>query len=296
MSVLLFRRFKDQIVTMSLRGILVGVLILSAGLLGILLLKSAPMISDFPLSKLIFSAAWNPWKGQFGLSAFIVASLGVAIIALIFASPVSLLAALYLSECANRRLRNALRLPIDILAGVPSVVFGLVGVIVIIPSVSILSRLCGRDTTGYSILSGGILLAIMIMPYILSLSLEVLLSLPAEAREAAIALGATRWETVRHVVLKRSVVGLVAAVVLGFARAFGETIAVMMVVGNVAKIPHSAFDPAYPLPALIANNFGELMSIPRFDSALFLAALVLMIIVGIFSLAAQAVLHHIGRI
>jgi phosphate transport system permease protein len=295
MSVLPRRKLTDGLATRGIRGALLLVLTFAGGMLGILMFKAFPLLRESSLASLLLSTAWHPWQGTFGLGAFILASVEVALIALAIATPLSLLGALYLSECAGKRLRNLLRLPIDVLAGVPSVVFGLFGVVAVVPSVAAFGRLCGVDTTGYSLLAGGVLLAIMIMPFILSLSVEVFLSLPAEARETALALGATRWETVRHVVLKRARAGLVAAVVLGFARAFGETIAVMMVVGNVARMPHSLFDPAYPLPALIANNYGELMSIPRFDSALFLAALVLMAVVGLFSLAAQVVLHRLGR-
>jgi phosphate transport system permease protein len=127
----------------------------------------------------------------------------------------------------------------------------------------------------------------MVTPIIISVSAEVLLNIPREARESALALGATRLETVQHVVLKIARRGILAAVVLGFARAFGETMAVMMVAGNVASVPSSLFDPSYPLPALIANNYGEMMSIPLYDSALLLAALILMVVVGAGSLAAH---------
>ena len=114
-------------------------------------------------------------------------------------------------------------------------------------------------------------------------------------RDASLALGATRWETVKHVVLRRGAQGLIAAVVLGFSRAFGETMAVLMVVGNVARVPKSLFDPAYPLPALIANNYGEMMSIPQTESALMFSALVLLLVVLAFNFAARLILTRIER-
>jgi phosphate transport system permease protein len=138
-------------------------------------------------------------------------------------------------------------------------------------------------------------LAIMVIPFIISVTVEVLLTVPWEARQSALALGTTRWETIRYVVLRHSRQGIIAAVVLGFARAFGETIAVMMVVGNVVRLPHSPFDPAYPLPALIANNYGEMMSIPFYDSALLLAALILMFVVGLLSLGANLTLASLSK-
>jgi phosphate transport system permease protein len=130
----------------------------------------------------------------------------------------------------------------------------------------------------------------MVAPVIISIADEVLRGVPVAMREASLAVGATRWETVKHVSLRYAAPGLVASVVLGFSRAFGETMAVLMVVGNVATSPKSVFDPAYPLPALIANNYGEMMSIPLYDSALLLAALILMVTVLAFNLAAQGVL------
>ena len=119
---------------------------------------------------------------------------------------------------------------------------------------------------------------------------EVLRSVPTGVREAALALGATQWEMVAHVTVRQAAPGLVAAVVLGFARAFGETMAVLMVVGNVVQAPDSLLAPAYPLPALIANNYGEMMSVPMYDSALLFAALLLLVVVLVFNLLAQGVL------
>jgi phosphate transport system permease protein len=117
---------------------------------------------------------------------------------------------------------------------------------------------------------------------------------PIEARESAFALGTTKWEAVKYVILRSARRGIFAAIGLGFTRAFGETIAVMMVVGNVVQIPTSIFDPAYPLPALIANNYGEMMSIPLYDSALLFAALILMLVVGGFSTMTHLILHKTG--
>jgi phosphate transport system permease protein len=119
----------------------------------------------------------------------------------------------------------------------------------------------------------------MIFPTIIHVSLEVFASIPVALREASLSLGATRWETVHHVVLRKGAQGILAASILGLSRAFGETMAVLMVVGNVPVVPKSLFAPGYPLPALIANNYGEMMSIPLYDSALMLAALVLLIVV-----------------
>ncbi|PKN18689.1 MAG: phosphate ABC transporter permease subunit PstC [Deltaproteobacteria bacterium HGW-Deltaproteobacteria-6] len=259
-----------------------------------LFIKSLPILDKTSLGELLLSSSWHPLKGEFGFYPFIISTIEVTTIAMTLAIPVCLLAAIFLSEYAHARIREFLRLIIDILAGIPSVVYGLCGVIVVVPFVKYIGQLLGYQTTGYSLLSGGIVLAVMVSPFIISVSVEVLRSVPFEARESTLALGATKWEAIKYVVLKSSLRGIIAAVVLGFSRAFGETIAVLMVVGNVAAVPQTLFDPAYPLPALIANNYGEMMSIPLYDSALLLAALVLMLVVGIFSLTAHFTLLRMG--
>ena len=243
----------------------------------------------------ILGSDWRPSQGRFGLLPFLAGSLGVTGVAMFLAGPLSILAAAYLSEHAGRRLRGLLRPAIDVLAGVPSVVFGLFGVVLVVPGVALLGRLLGRTLPGFSVLAGGIVLAVMILPFVLSLSLDVFLAIPREAREAAMALGATRWETLRGVLFRAALPGLVAAQVLGLARAFGETMAVVMVVGNVARMPTGLLDPACPVPALLANTYGEMMSVPRYEGALMLAALLLMVVVGGSSLAARLMLRYLQR-
>ena len=135
----------------------------------------------------------------------------------------------------------------------------------------------------------------MIFSTIIHVSLEVFASIPVALRETSLSLGATRWETVRHVVLRKGAQGILAAAILGLSRAFGETMAVLMVVGNVPLVPKSLFQPGYPLPALIANNYGEMMSIPLYDSALMLAALVLLAVVLIASILGRWILVKAER-
>jgi phosphate transport system permease protein len=266
-----------------------------AGVIAIvLIIKAKPLLAHISIVELLLSSDWHPMKGHFGFYPFIVSSLEVTAIAMILSIPVCLLSAIYLSEYAHRRFREFARLAIDILAGIPSVIYGLFGVIVVVPFVRAIGNAWGVETTGYSLLAGGIILAIMVSPFIISLSLEVFRMVPIEARESAFALGTTKWEAVKYVILKSARRGIFAAIGLGFTRAFGETMAVMMVVGNVVKIPTSIFDPAYPLPALIANNYGEMMSIPLYDSALLFAALILMIVVGGFSTMSHFILHKTG--
>jgi phosphate transport system permease protein len=258
----------------------------------IILVKAWPILAIMPLDDLLFSTVWQPLRGKFGFLPFIFGSIAVTVLAMFMALPVCLLSAVYITEYLNQSLRRWLRLLIDILAAIPSVIYGLFGILTVVPAVRWAGECLGGQSAGYSLLAAGVVLAMMVSPFIISLSIDVLLSVPREARESALALGATRWEVIRHVLLKTARPGIVAAVILGLARAVGETMAVMMVAGNVANIPTSLFDPVYPLPALIANNYGEMMSIPSYDSALMFAALILMVIVGGFSFAAHVTLSR----
>jgi phosphate transport system permease protein len=290
-----WRRIKDRIAGKSMfLAVLFAntiVLFITAGLF----LKSWPILAQKPIFHLLLSSSWSPLKGRFGLYPFIIGTVEVTAIAMILSVPVCLLSAVYLSEYAHRRFRELTRFVLDVMAAIPSVIYGLWAVWVVVPFVSILGEGLGSATTGYSLLAGGIILAIMVSPIIISVSMEVLSSVPLQAREAALALGATRWEAIKHVIFRKASHGILSAILLGFARAFGETIAVLMVVGNVPRVPSSLFDPAYPLPALLANNYGEMMSVPLYDSALLLSALMLLLVVACFSVTAHLTLLRIGK-
>jgi len=289
------RQIKELLALVSGRAVLIFINALVLFIFCGLLLKTFPILNVVSFSDLLFSSSWYPMKKEFGLFPFLISTLAVTGLAMAIAVPVCLLCTIYLSEYTGKRFREAARLVIDILAGIPSVIYGLCGVLVIVPFVARLGEMVDISTTGYSLLAGGLVLAVMVIPFIISISVDVLRMIPDPVRESAFALGATRWETVKYVVLKKARRGLLAAVVLGFARAFGETMAVLMVVGNVAQVPSSIFDPAYPLPALIANNYGEVMSIPLYDSALMSAALILMLVVAAFSFSAHYALLRIGE-
>lgn len=250
---------------------------------GGLLWKSMDLLRTNSLSSLLFSSDWFPMEGKFGFLPFIVSSLSVTGLAVLMTIPLCLFPAIHLSFFMRPRLLKIMRPVIDILAGIPSVVYGVWGVIVIVPFVSdVLSPLVGKSSMGYSILAGAIVLAIMCIPYILNMLLEVFRQIPNELAEASLSLGATKWETIKHVFLRKGAAGILSAFGLGFSKALGETIALMMVVGNVVQIPKSVFDAGYPLPALVANNYGEMMSIPSYESALmFGSALLLVLIVSI---------------
>jgi phosphate transport system permease protein len=258
--------------------------------------RSRPILAQKPIGELLFSTSWHPLRGEFGFFPFITGTLWVTGVAVAIAIPLCLLTAIYLSEYAHRWVREWTKPLIDLLAGIPSVVYGVWGVLVIVPLVKdYLAPLFGTFSSGYSVLAAGIVLAIMVFPVIIHVSVEVFRSVPYEVREASLALGATKWQTVKHVVMRKALPGVIAAIVLGLSRAFGETMAVLMVAGNVAKAPSSILDPAYPLPALIANNYGEMLSVPLYDSALLLASLALLMVVLFFNMMSRVILVRVER-
>jgi phosphate transport system permease protein len=293
------------VITRRLRDLVASKLMLSATIFScsivfiiafVLVQKSMPILTTRPLGQILLSSSWHPWNGEFGFLAFIAGTLWVTMIAIALALPSSVLTAIYLAEYAPSRIRGIIMPMIDLLAGIPSVIYGLWGVIFVAPLIrDRIAPLAGVTTTGYTVLTGGIVLAIMVFPIIIFISEEVIRAVPQDIREASLSLGATKWQTTKHAVLRSALPGIIAATILGFGRAFGETMAVLMVVGNVPKVPSSIFDPGYPLPALIANNYGEMMSIPSFDSALMLAALILLFLVLMFSVLAGLVLVRAKR-
>lgn len=303
----LSRRKKD-----GLAARLMGLLTLSAMLLVPLIalalfLRARPILAVKPLGELLSSTTWHPLRGEFGFFPFIMGTLWVTGVAMFIAIPPSLLVAIYLAEYAPQRFRTLAKPLIDLLAGIPSVVYGVWGMLTVVPFVQrsvapALNRWLGvlglfrtDNPTGYGVLAGGLVLAVMILPIIIAVGDEVIRAVPQGLREASLALGATRWQTIKSVVLRRAWPGVMAAVVLGLSRAFGETMAVLMVVGNVPQVPHSIFDAAYPLTALIANNYGEMMSIPLYDAALLGGALILLVIVLAFNTASRLVLVRFVR-
>jgi phosphate transport system permease protein len=291
-----FRIIKDKFLGVIVKGVarLTSLLLLFI-LIG-LLYKSWPIMRSHSLSELLFSSVWKPMKGQFGFLPYIISTLYVTILALIIAVPLCVLCAIYLSEYADKSLKRMILPVIDILAGIPSVIFGIWGIIMIVPWIrETVAPAFGYESSGYCILAGGIVLAVSVFPLIIHLLLEVFGTIPKELREASLSLGANKWETIKLVVLKKARPGIIAAVVLGFSRALGETLAVLMVVGNVAQKPENVFSAGYPIPALIANNYGEMMSIPMYDSALMFAALLLFVIILLFNIASRTILMRIEK-
>lgn len=290
------RFWKDRIAGYVMAALAVGAMLLVIALGVGLYLKAAPILHEHSLWELLSSGEWKPLQGKFGFLPFLAGTAAVTVVAVVLALPLSLLMAIYLSEYAGKRLRSFSASLLDILAGLPSVIYGVWGTLLIIPWISDwLAPALGLTSGGYTLLAGGIVLGVMIIPLMTSLMAELFRNVPRPLSEASIALGSTHWQTIKFVVLRKSMAGIIATIVLAVSRALGETIAVMMVCGNLPIIPKSLLDACYPLPALIANNYGEMLSVPMYESALMLAALILFILVLLFNLGARIVLHKVEK-
>lgn len=242
-------------------------ILLIVGLLVWELISNSTEISSKGIWAFITSSEWDPNGDKYGALPFIYGTVVTSVVALLIAVPLGIGAALFLAELAPPNISNGLTFLIELLAAVPSVIYGLLGIFVLVPAIqkylypmlkplSFLPTFSG-DFYGVSFLSAGIVLAVMVVPYIISVSREVLLAVPNEQREAALALGATKWETTAQIVLPNASTGVIGSVFLALARALGETMAVTMVIGNSPKISPSLLAPGYSIASVIANEFGE---------------------------------------
>jgi phosphate transport system permease protein len=254
--------------------------------------------------KFLTSSEWDPVNDQYGALPFIFGTLVSSLLALVIAVPLSIGTAVYLTEMAPAWVRGPITALVEMLAAIPSVILGLWGIFVMVPwlrsaLVPILKKTLGWSPLfkgpyyGASMLAGGIIVAIMIVPIITSVSREILASVPNLQREAAYGLGATRWEVTRIAVLSYAKRGLFGAVILGLGRALGETMAVTMVIGNRAEISASLFSPGYTLASVIANEFAEATT-DMYLQALFEIGLVLFFVTVLVNLLAQLMLKTFG--
>lgn len=255
----------------------------------------------------VFSKTWNPASGKYGALPFIYGTIVTAVIAVVIAVPLSLGIALLLTEVVSPRVARPIVSVIDLLAVVPSVVFGLWGFLIFGPwiagfytsvasavkGIPILDDLFGSPTSGLAFFTAGIILAVMILPIVTSLSREVFATVPAIDKEGAYALGATRLEMILGAVWPHSRGGVVGAVLLGVGRAMGETIAAALVIGSSATITSHLFAPGYSMPSVIANEFGEASGVQR--SALIGMGVLLFVLTIIINLAARLALRRSAR-
>jgi phosphate transport system permease protein len=253
----------------------------------------------------VTSSTWDPVAEEFGAFPLIFGTLLSSLIALLIAVPLSLGVAIYLTEFAPKAVRQPVAFLIGLLAAIPSVVYGLWGIFVLIPVLRTTAFPLLRKAFGFlpffqgaiygpSMLAAGIILAIMIMPYVMSVSREVLMAVPNTQREAALALGATRWEAVTTAVVPYARSGLIGAIILGLGRALGETMAVTMVIGNRHEIAASLFAPGYTMAAAIANEFSEAVGDLHL-SALAYVAFLLFVVTVLVNAGARLLIWRVAR-
>ena len=250
--------------------------------------EGLPFILRYGLRGFLFSSEWNPQAGQFGIYPMIVATLWVTLGAIAIGAPLGVAGAVFLTEFMPRPVMQVIKPAIELLAGIPSVVYGFIGVMVLAPLIR--STLGGP---GLSLLAASIILGVMILPTVISISIDAILAVPRSYREGSLALGATTWQTVRMVTVPAARSGIIASIILAMGRAVGETMAVIMVAGNTVKSPHSALDSVRTLTANIALEMGYATGMHR--QALFATGVVLFVVVMVLnSLAGMAIRKRVG--
>jgi phosphate transport system permease protein len=247
---------------------------------------------------------WDPVAGIFGAAPFIIGTIASSIIAIALAAPIGLLTAIFLAELASRRMAIPLTFTIELLAAIPSVVFGLWGVFVLSPMLKGTVEAWITTTFGWipifagppfgiGLFAAGVILTLMILPTVIAISRDVITSVPNHQREAMLALGATRWEMITKAVLPYARSGIVGALILGLGRALGETMAVTMVIGNSGKIPHSIFDPSQTIASQIATTFNE-AGVGIETSSLIALGLVLLVITMLLNVVARLLVWRVA--
>ncbi|MGQ9534073.1 MAG: phosphate ABC transporter permease subunit PstC [bacterium] len=268
-------------------------LIFLAGIILVLLTQGLPILKYVSIKEFLFGLHWYPThtEPEFGILPMIYGSLLVTIGALILATPLGVMSALYIAEVAPSRLKEILKPVIELLASVPSVVYGLFGALFIAPLIQKLFNL----PTGLTVLSASIILGIMILPTITSIVEDAFSSIPKEYSEAALALGATKWETMTKIILPAASSGIATGIILGLGRAIGETMAVLMVAGGSANITFSIFKPARTMTATIAAEMAETVVGSEHYYALFGIAVVLFIMTITFNIVAEHISNRFHK-
>ena len=275
---------KERFTEWLLAGISTLSILSMAGIVLFLLLDGLPFFKFYPLTDSLFGVNWYPTDDpmEFGILPLIVGSLTVMTLATVIAVPLGVATAIYLSEVAKPGMRRIVKPFVELLAALPSVVIGFFGMVVVAP---FLQDYLGAST-GLNLLNAGLMLAFMSVPIICSVAEDAIYSVPRELREASLSLGATKWETLIHVVLPAASSGIGTAVMLGMSRSIGETMVVLMVAGGAAVIPTSLFDSVRPIPASIAAEMAEAPFHSEHYYALFATGIVLIIFTLIFNATA----------
>ena len=243
--------------------------------------------SEVSPMEFFLSAKWDPTEGQYGALSFIVGSLAVTALAIVLGAPLGLAGAVFMAKIAPPWLAEIMRPATNLYVAIPSIVYGFVGLTVLVPFI----RTYFHVSVGFGLLAAGIILAVMILPTIISISEDAIRSVPQNIEEASLALGATRWQTIWHVILPAALPGILTAIILAMARAVGETMAVQMVIGNTPQLAMSLFIPTSTLPSEIVVEMGNTPFGSAWGNSLFLMALVLLLI----SLLMIVVIRHVAK-
>jgi phosphate ABC transporter permease protein PstC len=298
-------RLADPIFQAALALIAALVLLLIGFFFVFLFDKARPALAHQGVLSFVFSNDWNPSREIFGGWPLVAGTLITSAIALVVGVPVAVASALFVTELSPRPLRAPLTALVELLAAVPSVVYGLWGIFVVIPALKPIEQwvadsfsflpFVGRSVAGPNYFVAGLILAIMILPIVSAISREVIATVPADLKEASLALGATRWEMIRMAILPHARAGIVGASMLGLGRAIGETIAVTLVIGNAPTIGSQIFDQGYTLAAVIANEFGEAANDKLHSGALIAAGLVLFVLTLVINALARGLVIRAER-
>ena len=266
----------------------IGILL---AIFSLLITQALPALREIGLSEFFLRARWNPTsyhEPSYGLLSQIVSSLMVTFGALLLAIPLGIATAAYIAEVASPKTREIIKPIVEILAGIPSVVVGFLGIALVGPQIARIFHL----SNGLNALNGSLLLAVMALPTIISLSEDAIKAVPKSYKEASFALGASKWQTLCSVVIPSALSGIIASIMLGIGRAIGETMTVLMACGNAAAMPHSFLDPVRTLTATIAIELGEVPYGSTHYHALFVVALILFVMTFLVNLTAEIVMSR----
>ncbi|MGD8389752.1 MAG: phosphate ABC transporter permease subunit PstC [Desulfobacteraceae bacterium] len=288
------RRQKEKAIRWTFLAVALASIVTLGMIAFFLFLEGVPIFDVVSVRGFLLGEYWYPTDDppDFGIFPLIIASMAVTGVSSVISIPLGVLTALYLAESASPRLRQWVKPVVELLAALPSVVIGFFGMVVVAPFLQETLNVA----TGLNLFNAALMLAFMSIPTMCSISEDAIFSVPTELKEASLALGATRWETIARVILPASLSGITTAVILGMSRAIGETMVVLMVAGGAAMVPSSLFDPVRPMPASIAAEMAEAPFRGNHYYALFATAIVLFLFTLVFNLIAEQISHRYKQV
>jgi phosphate transport system permease protein len=288
------RRQKEKAIRWTFLAVALASIVTLGMIAVFLFLEGVPIFDVVSVRDFLLGEYWYPTDDppDFGIFPLIIASMAVTGVSSVISIPLGVLTALYLAESASPRLRQWVKPVVELLAALPSVVIGFFGMVVVAPFLQETLNVA----TGLNLFNAALMLAFMSIPTMCSISEDAIFSVPTELKEASLALGATRWETIARVILPASLSGITTAVILGMSRAIGETMVVLMVAGGAAMVPSSLFDPVRPMPASIAAEMAEAPFRGNHYYALFATAIVLFLFTLVFNLIAEQISHRYKQV